>query len=1795
MEKKQRRKRKGRIISLLCAAAMIAGLVNPVMFGGGVSKVKAAGAIEISTPEELQKIGKDAAYPLSGDYILTDDLDLSGIDYTPIGGIEGAKGAVSGDNVFSGTFDGQGHLISNLTIEIKEDFTGKSNYAQIGLFSIIASADANDYASVKNLVFANVDILVDNTGGLTAAGTLAGEVNGYATIENIAVLDGSVHVNGSNQSDTVGAGGLIGECRTSASMGNNNITVKNIYNGAEVLAGSSTSNYFAGGIIGRVSVTSCKEISGCVNVGRTSFRGEMGYAIAPVANGATNSCISNSYFLFATGDFSGSGTVELSEDDLKSGVLPDGLDAAVWYASKDTYPLLQICKNAGPSGYLGLLALSPEFADGENANSVTQDFTLPDSVGDVKVTWTSSNTSVIAIEGTTAKVSGVLSPVKVVLTATTADGKTRRYTITVVSNITAAFDQNYAKVGTPLTVSVANALEDMQCTYKWSVGGKTLSSVTGNSYTPTEADLEKFIKVVVTATNYDASWEVSMYMSELPVIYIDTEDNQDVINKDVYKDADMKIQGTDDFSSKELYEGKTEIKGRGNSTWDYAAANGLKKPYKLKLDKKANVLGMGADSKNKHWVLLANVIDHTNMRNELIYQFAADIGMECYLDAEPCVLILNGEYRGFYQIAEHKRVDDGRIEVFDWEGLGEDIAGAIADGAGLSKADATNLEEQMVLDFSWVDNGTVTFNGTTYNVADYYTDEIPDFTGGFVFDMDFRLGQSKFISKFYTDYGYPMFFEAPEYAKTSDTMMNYARTYLQAFENALHDDDFYATYDGEEVHYSELYDVESLLQNWFVVEYTMNWDAMKNSTLMYKDLDDVMKMGPVWDFDWCWGNINMYSNSAVWVIEGWHTTQDSFCEQAYQRQNWNRFLISDPYFAMLAYEEWDNVRAVIEDMIKDGGRIDQLTEKYRAASEANDAKWSSTYNKYSGYGVTNGQVVRKTGETYADAVNTMKYFITNRVAWLDRQFTSVDNLLKSWGRYQGSDALTVSDITFPEDGKTEITASVTNSSIKKIAFYVNGIRAGEADVVNGKATIAVDDTALRDGEGLNNMVQIRAMDASGTFLKSGSNVMTNYEMFQKGIDTKLTGKVAIEGKAAVGSELKAVVSDTNNTGTLSYQWYADGVAIDGAVNETYVLTRNEVGKKITVEVSSSAEIGTIESAKTASVEGDGLVEEVILDFTFDDTDTGFKGGQAVAEPKGTVTEIDGRKALYLDGTSANWLNVTKEDGTSLLAGIEEMTISFDMKTDGSNWPFYAAPSTDAQSYLNEHYIGVMATGGQLKVERYNSNNQQRPGFNTASIANGEWVRVEIKLGKDATTITINDGEPVTQTGLAGLKDILGDSPVLQIGKANWNAGEYFKGYLDNYKITAMVEAAEEPPVAPDKTELQSAITEAEKLNKEDYTEESWTAFETALKAAQAANTNADATQEEVDAAKDALVKAQGELKEKPVTPPEKPDKTELQNAVAEAEQLKQEDYTEDSWTAFAAALSKANEVLDNEEATEKEITDAKDALVKAQKELVLASGEVADTTELEKVISEVLELKKNAYTKDTWAALQEALEEAQNVVGNKNLYTQAEVDQAKEALTAARDGLVPIDGLPFKDVKESDWFYGYVFDTYVDGIMTGLDETTFGPNQPLARAQFAIILYRMNGEPDVEYSAVFPDVPDDEWFTDAVLWAADTGVVTGYTDTGKFGPADNINREQMAVMMYRYAKYKEYDVSGSADISKYNDASSVNDFAKEAMQWAVGNGIITGKYQETVLDPQGNATRAECATIIQRFLEKYEK
>ena len=191
-----------------------------------------------------------------------------------------------------------------------------------------------------------------------------------------------------------------------------------------------------------------------------------------------------------------------------------------------------------------------------------------------------------------------------------------------------------------------------------------------------------------------------------------------------------------------------------------------------------------------------------------------------------------------------------------------------------------------------------------------------------------------------------------------------------------------------------------------------------------------------------------------------------------------------------------------------------------------------------------------------------------------------------------------------------------------------------------------------------------------------------------------------------------------------------------------------------------------------------------------------------------------------------------------------------------------------------------------------------------------------------------------------------------------------------------------------------------------------------------------------------------------------------------------------------------------------------------------------------------------------------------------------------------RHRIIKVDiELPYEDVKEDDWFFNAVYYTYVEGLMTGMDPTHFGPYGQLSRAQFALMLYRMEGETPVTTEKTFGDITGEEWYGPAVLWAAENSIVTGYQD-GNFGPADMITREQMAVMMYRYANYLGQDVSKVGDFSDFEDAASVSAFAADAMGWATNAGIITGKENGTKIDPQGNTARSEAAIILQRFAEK---
>lgn len=183
--------------------------------------------------------------------------------------------------------------------------------------------------------------------------------------------------------------------------------------------------------------------------------------------------------------------------------------------------------------------------------------------------------------------------------------------------------------------------------------------------------------------------------------------------------------------------------------------------------------------------------------------------------------------------------------------------------------------------------------------------------------------------------------------------------------------------------------------------------------------------------------------------------------------------------------------------------------------------------------------------------------------------------------------------------------------------------------------------------------------------------------------------------------------------------------------------------------------------------------------------------------------------------------------------------------------------------------------------------------------------------------------------------------------------------------------------------------------------------------------------------------------------------------------------------------------------------------------------------------------------------------------------------------------------LPFTDVTEDDWYCGHVEFVYNEGIMTGLSEDVFGPDQLLSRGQFAVILYRMEGEPFSEYGKVFPDVEEETFYAKAAVWAYENDIMTGYGHNRHFGPADEITREQMAVVMYRYAKYRKYDISQKADLDQYKDADQISGFAMDAMQWCVEKELICGMDEE-YLAPQGTASRAQCAAIIERFLTEFK-
>ncbi len=1091
--------------------------------------------IVIRSAEELAKVGSGGDYPLDGDYYLVVDIDLSGVNWTPIGGADGVSGDYTAKGTFTGTFDGRGHTIRGLTID---QTTTVETYW--GLFGSVGSSKNDDPAVIRNIVFANVDISVSTSGNWTGVGTLAGQVNGSAVIESIAILSGAV-VSVSPDAMNIGVGSLYGQSRTQEGLPltNQSVKVRNIFSDVDVSSMNSGID-MGGGVIGRIRGSSLGELSNVVYTGSVTSEGGVGAAIASGDSGADAG--ENVYFIIDKGASHNGLGKPLTADRMAGGAakLSDA-----WTVSSDMYPLPTFMLYKG----FNVFDIAPVvFAAGENEKSVKSDFTLPESVYGKTIAWSSDNEAVVKITGANADVTRPDGGAKnVVITGDVGVGKT---TLTVhvemadppVTEPTPEnpsdtnkpdtpaqptgepdpsgsfrFITGYAEAGKPIVLGGYGSASSFTWTItNQATGASRTEKTTEPSLTLTENDYESVISVSAGGD------EISMYFSYLPVMYITSKTRYRSAGYQYY-DADMRLEAGGAMAN-HLYNGGVSLRLRGNST-----AQLQKKPFKLKLDKKSNLLGIDSEGQSKHWVLLANARDPSLLRNKVLMDFSGAIGTDVYMSSESIVLIYNGDYCGVYQLCEHIRVSDTRVDVFDWEAYAEDAAKAIAktlvtndDTGNKSSRIADEIEGQLLNDWSWLKTGRVTYNGKSYKFTDLGLPALPKQTGGFLLEMDFyHLGNWYEVASVQTAYAQPLYFNTPEpqgeqslgsFYETD--LYNYASSYIQSFEYALHSDDFvfrnsddhyyaenywdkwaprvyqktnYTDNANDGKHYSELFDMDSLVQNFIFCEVAMNWDSMKNSMFVYKDVDELAKIGPQWDFDWAWGNETwtIAFGAQTWEPEKWHTTCVEFMgEQYYQEVQWNCLLIRDPYFLACVYDAWKSMRDdQIEKLVGKGGTIDTYAEYLRRAAAANDAKWSRS----DAFGID-----------FDTSVSKLKEFVKTRMAWLDRQFASLDTFVKSLGVYSPSDSISVKAEVGGD--KTTITVTVKDSRAKYVNIQINGTYMKEVAVENGKATLTVNNSEL-DAGGVNCATAFARNSSHKYIIDEAHSITGNYNQVESNFTT----------------------------------------------------------------------------------------------------------------------------------------------------------------------------------------------------------------------------------------------------------------------------------------------------------------------------------------------------------------------------------------------------------------------------------------------------------------------------------------------------------------------------------------------------------------------------------------------------------------------------------------------------------------------------------------------------------------------
>lgn len=407
------------------------------------------------------------------------------------------------------------------------------------------------------------------------------------------------------------------------------------------------------------------------------------------------------------------------------------------------------------------------------------------------------------------------------------------------------------------------------------------------------------------------------------------------------------------------------IKGRGNSSWEASQKIYGKYAYNIKLDKKADLLGMG---KSKKWSLLANNVDQSLLRNKFIYDLAQEVGMPYTPQCESIDLYANGEYLGTYLLSERVEVDSNRVDITDLEGATEDVNSGNLDS--FSRGGAV----------SSVNAGTYKY----YNIPNNPS----DITGGYLLEFELDERYPDEVSGFVSNRRQQVVVKSPEFA--SKNQVEYIKEYFQNMEDAVYSSN---GYNSKGKYYTDYLDITSAARAYIIQELTMNLDGGATSFFLYKDAgDDKLHCGPVWDFDWTLGgytkknNIDL-TNANLWWIRNKNIYNGSELNLLAALCKQSDFMAE---VARVWAEEFYPALEVVNGNSNESTNVIRSFDSYyneiKTSASMNFKRWNVLGDV--SWGSAN------TGSTHSENISYLKNFTSNRTKFLNNYFSKISKKTK---------------------------------------------------------------------------------------------------------------------------------------------------------------------------------------------------------------------------------------------------------------------------------------------------------------------------------------------------------------------------------------------------------------------------------------------------------------------------------------------------------------------------------------------------------------------------------------------------------------------------------------------------------------------------------------------------------------------------------------------------------------------------------------------------------------------------------